>query len=199
MNAYISRVKNFLVTHRSDILALSLVALSLAALIGLISSIIYWTSPKVIYEPVYACDLLTSAEARELLGPQVIHSVKDQPVVIDNTATSRCGYSDQNEELADMRVAAVIVRSGVNDAGVRQNIEEFLVRAQEEGVEPIEQLGEQAFYNPSTGQLHVLTEFQWIIMSYGVGEEPLLNTVQEQKEMAYLVVEGAFQPEMPSF
>lgn len=144
--------------------------------------------PKIVYEPVNACALLTTEEAAELLGSRTLRSDAKEPIVTENVATSRCGYTDGAADITKMRVAAIIVRSAINDDGIDQNDTEFAESKNEQTNEAVENIGESAFFNPVRGQLNVLDGTTWTIMSYGVGETPQANTVEDAVQLARKVI-----------
>lgn len=148
----------------------------------------YNNRSKVVYQAANACELLTATEAKELLGDKIINSVNQAPVQTDDTATSQCGYTDMNPTQENMIVAAIMVRSGVNDAGVKQNKAEFATSSSGKSTETIKDLGDNAYYNQELGQLNILDGRNWIILSYGVGSTPEANTVKNVVKLAHKIL-----------
>jgi hypothetical protein len=174
--------------RRSELLIGLAVVLGIGILIAGIILVIYNNTPKVDYPPVAACELFTDEEASELLGENAVISTSTAPVVSGNTATSRCGYTDGNPQIQDMIVAAMTVRSGVNDNGVEQNKTEFAANRASDTVDAVENIGDSAYFNRELGQLNVLNGRDWIILSYGVGEEPTANTLDDALKFAKIIV-----------
>ena len=151
----------------------------------------YSNSSKVSYKPTEACTLLTNKEAADLIKGNVVNSVHSEAAMADNMAISKCGYTNRDPDINNMLVAAVIVRSGINDDGVAQNETEFLANKKAKEVESVKNIGDDAYYNPVQGQLNVLTNRNWIIMSYGVGATPELNTLKDALLLADKVVDSS--------
>lgn len=168
------------------IIGITIVALSIAAIAG-IAFWIYSLTPRIVYQPADACELLTNKEASELLGKNTLRSKHTEPTQSKNTATSQCGYTDGKPEMNDMVVAAVVVRSGINDAGVQQNKTEF-VAGKPGSATPVKDLGDNAYYNQNIGQLNVLNGRDWLILSYGVGSMPETNTLEKAVTLARKVL-----------
>lgn len=162
--------------------------------IGAVGSVIIITlfaqsgPPKIVYQPANACDLLTLNEAKQFLGDKALASSSSNPVVSKNTASSKCGYSDSNPDVNSMIVAAIVVRSGINDQGVTQNKIDFANSIPSKNVKTINDLGDKAYFNESLGQLNILRGREWIILSYGVGSTPELNTADKAIELAHKVI-----------
>ena len=144
--------------------------------------------PKIAYEPANACDLLTLAEAKTLLGDSTINGVVQTPVQQKNITVSKCGYSDGLPDTANAVVAAIVVRSGINDAGIQQNKNEFVAGKPSAGVEDVSGIGDKAYFNTGNGQLNVLKDSTWIIASYGSGATPNANTLEDVTKLAKLVL-----------
>ncbi len=141
--------------------------------------------PKVVYQPVNACTILSPEKAKQLLGERTVNSTSKAPVLSGNTAISNCGYTDGNPDTENMTVIAAIVRSGVNDKGVAQNTTEFKAGMPAVNATRLNNIGDAAYFNESLGQLNVLHGRQWIILSYGPGAAPQFNTVDDALTLAH--------------
>lgn len=188
MNEYFNDIKTYVTAHKAEFLIGIAVTCFIAGVISIVGLIWYNSIPKVVYQPTKACDLLTIAEARELMGGNTIHSNNDDPKVNKNVAVSRCGYTDGNAMQGQMTVAAIIVRSGVNDDGVEQNKNEFAAGWPSKGTETVNNIGDRAYYSQERGQLNILKDRDWIILSYGLGSAPDTNTLEKAMELARKVV-----------
>lgn len=146
--------------------------------------------PKVVYEPAAACAIFTQEEAVELLGERASRSGGSEPELTGNFAVSRCGYSDGASEKDELKVAAISLRAAINDQGIEQNKTDFTAGQQDPGVEILTGIGDEAYFNAGSGQLNILSDKNWYILSYGVGSSPLSNTVEDAAEMAKFVVES---------
>ena len=178
-----------LVTHKKEIIIGAIVAtVIIAAVIGIVILVRNSGTPKIVYQPAKACELLTLAEAQELLGDKTLSTSATTPVQAVNTATSKCGYTDGNPDVNNAIVAAIVVRSGINDAGVRQNKTDFVNGKPIKNVETVKDLGDNAYFNEELGQLNVLSGNNWIILSYGLGSTPEANTLDEEVALARKVI-----------
>lgn len=188
LNAYIVTVKSYITDHKKQIVTGAKVAAGSTGLLALVALFIYGVTPHYVYEPVKACDLLTPADALELLGDKAIGVNTKQPVVSNDTSISGCSYTDSNTK--KMLVAAIKVRSGVNDRGVQQNRKDFATARlnNKDTITNVKDLGEQAYFNPVVGQLNVLDGRKWIILSFGVGSDPQSNTIDDAVKLAHKVL-----------
>lgn len=187
LNTYFLATKAYLVKHSEAAIGIAIVAsLGIVALVVVL--VVQNATPRIVYQPAKACDLLTLTEANELFDGQAIRGIAVEPKQTRNVAASRCGYSDSNPDANAMRVAAIIVRSGINDAGVEQNKREFEAGKPSEGVENVTGIGDTAYFNQKLGQLNVLDGRNWIVLSYGVGATPETNTVEDVVTFARKVI-----------
>ena len=180
---YVIERKKAFISGGSIVIAIALIFLGLA----LYS---YNTSqPKVVYEPAIACTLLTPAEAKELLGDAVLNTVSTPPTQTGDIATSKCGYSDGKLDTANAVVIAIIVRSGINDSGIALNKAQFVSGTPTENVEMVKDLGDNAYFNKTLGQLNVLKDSTWILISYGPSANPAANTLEDAVKLAKKIVQ----------
>ena len=187
MNRYIQTVRSYVVQRKE----IAIGAVAVLALIGVIIAIVLLvqsTGPKIVYQPAKACELFTPVMAEDLLGEKVIGVDTKDPVVSGDTATSKCSYTDENPDKDKMIVAAIAVRSGINDAGVAQNQADFATAQRSNAVEAVKDLGEGAYFNKTLGQLNVLDAHNWIILNYGIGPAPETNTVDKAVQLAHKIL-----------
>lgn len=175
-------------SYKKELLIGSSIIVGILALIVAIVLVIQNSGVKIVYQPTSACELLTIYEARELLGNATIQSNISEPVLSGNTATSRCGYTDGNANQDELIVAAVMVRSGINDKGVEQNKTEFKNGRPIDNTETIENLGDAAYFNSDNGQLNILDGYNWIVLSYGVGSAMEANNLEDAVRLGQKVV-----------
>ena len=175
-------------SYKKELIIGAAVVVGFLAIIGIIALAIYSSIPKVVYQPAKACELFTQLEAQELIGNSAFNTNADAPVLSGNLAVSKCGYADGNPDKEKVIIAAINVRSGINDKGVDQNISEFKSGIPSQGVEEVKDLGDKAYFNLAAGQLNVLNGRDWIIFSYGVGSAPQENTVENAVLLAKKVV-----------
>jgi len=197
MKQPIANFKNFATDHKQSFIV---GAWAGAAVLFLIALFFYNNPPFVQYQPADACTLFTPSEAEDLLGDHVSNVETDKPVISGDTATSKCGYGDTTLDQSTRKVAAVAIRSGINDRGVKQNKSEFRTSESNNKATstPIDSLGDDAYFNSVNGQLNVLDGRKWLIISYGVGSTPQSNTIDDTVTLAHLVL-GDRQPNLPQF
>lgn len=188
MNNHIQSAKKYYISHKKDIIMATTVTVSIILVAIAVIYVLNDTKSKVVYQPANACDLFTPGEAKELLGNATIHSGVGTPVVSGNTASSNCGYTDGNADTDNLIVAAIIVRSGINDMGVEQNKNEFKSNLSDNNIKVIENMGDSAFFNQERGQLNILDGRKWIILSYGPGSAPETNTVENVARFAQKII-----------
>jgi hypothetical protein len=188
MNHYLKAAQEFTIDHKREFIVGGGM-LAAAALIALLVGLFIFNNPiKVIYQPAKACDMLTPAKAQDLLGNKVISVDTNAPVIDGDVATSKCSYTDSNPVQNQMIVAAIAVRSGINDKGVAQNKNDFAAKKPTTGTEPVNNLGDSAYFDQTLGQLNVLKGRNWIIFSYGVGASPEANTLEKALNLAHKVL-----------
>lgn len=184
---YLLLIKTY-VTQRSELFVGIGVVAALFSLVGIVVLVNQLSGPRIEYKPVKACDLLTPAEAQSLLGEQINGVDKNEPTITGDLATSKCSYSDLNAGADNMKVAAVAVQSGINDDGVSKNKSDFSTANAQPGIETVTGIGDMAFYNPTSGQLNVFDDRDWIILSFGIGSKPEQNTLESVSELARKVI-----------
>jgi len=181
MKNFLQKTKTFLVKHK-DLFVAGAIALAVIAAIGLLIAQFVRTSvPELVYQPSTACGLLSKEEAAELFGGKAVTGSVDSPVVSGrtNNATSKCSYTDGNPNQDEMIVAAVIVRSAINDKGIVSNNAEFTAGVPATNVETVKDIGDRAYFDKTRGQLNVLKDRNWIVISYGIGSAPELNSTED--------------------
>ncbi len=190
MKNYFQISKDYVTAHKKDFTIgtgiFIVVALVVALIIFIANNVDH--PAKIVYKPTTACDVFTEAEAKDLLGAKAIHSNTSDLILSGNLTTSKCGYTDGNPDMNKAVVAAIIVRSGINDAGVQQNKTEFANGTPVDNIQKVNDLADSAYFNQNLGQLNVLDGRDWIIISYGIGSDPTGNTVADAVKLAHLIV-----------
>lgn len=188
MNNYIQNTKTYIVNNKKDLTVGAAIVFGIIIIVGIITFSLYNSTPKVAYQPTNACDLLTATKAKELLGKNTLTSSVSAPTLSGDTAASNCGYTNGDSDTNNMVVAAIMVRSGINDKGVEQNKTEFAAGRPSTGTTTIKGLGENAYFNQKLGQLNILDGRRWIIISYGVGSSPETNTEEDALKLAHKIL-----------
>ena len=174
--------------YKKELLIGALVIVGLIAVVATIALLINNSSSKVDYPPKVACDAFTLNEAKELMGNSTLGSGVTPPVQLKDIATSECGYTDGNPDPDAMIVAAIKVRSGVNDKGVQQNKTEFEAGTPSQNVTKVDSLGSKAYFNEVNSQLNILDGNNWYIVTYGPGSAPEAGTLEDTVELAQKVL-----------
>lgn len=199
MDNYLQQAKEFARSHKKELLIGTGVA-AVILVVGLVVALFaYNNRSTIVYQPAVACDMFTPQEAQDLLGDRVIavDTAKPQLSKSGNTATSKCSYTDTVS--GNLTVAAVAIRTGVNDAGTKLNREDFAKSKANNETKPVYNLGEDAYFNPTSGQLHVLKGHDWFILSYGIGTTPGENKLADALKLAEKLSIKATAPELPTF
>jgi hypothetical protein len=186
MQHYIHTATTYVISHKREFAIGGTLVVIFAVLVALF---IYNNPNKVVYQPTNACDLLTPAKAQDLLGEKVISVDTKGATISGDIAVSKCSYTDSVEDQSQMMVAAVAVRSGINDSGVEKNKTDFAASQSNKTVESVKGLGDNAYFNPTLGQLNILDGRRWIIVSYGIGASPDTNTIDKAIELANTVLD----------
>ena len=185
MNTYFQTAKDYVLEHKKEFIRGASIVLAIAVILVGLALYSYNTSqPKIVYEPAPACELLTLDEAKGFLGDATINGVNSDFVQTGNIVTSRCGYSDGKIDTANAVVIGIAVRSGINDEGIEQNKSQFNNGMPTSNVEIVKDLGDSAYYNQTLGQLNILKQSTWIILSYGPGVSPASNTLEDALKIA---------------
>jgi hypothetical protein len=183
MQQYIQTARGYVETHKKQFAIGTRVGVGVLVLGFLIAMFLYDNSSlKYTYQPVKACDLLTPSEAQDLLGDRVKSVDKNKPTIDTDVATSKCSYTDLNPD--NMKLVALAVRSAVYDTGDQKNKSDFEEARSHNDVEVIKDLGSSAYVNRTNGQLNILDDHQWIILTYGLSTEPQSTPIEKLVEVA---------------
>lgn len=140
---------------------------------------------------VDACDVLTLAAAQAVLGNDLEKGdTSAGNVSTDDVSVTNCVYSTKaastgtiQERLASNKNVGVLARSGKTKAGADSNKAPF-TSAKPAGVEDISGYGDQAYFNPKTGQVNILKGGNWYILTYKAGTGATQSTLAELKPLA---------------
>jgi cytoskeletal protein RodZ len=118
------------------------------------------------FTAVNACDIFTKEEAQQILGASATQSTEETPTSTKDVSVSTCTYSNNAADVNSIEVASVLVRSGLSESGASTNKAVFGTGTPE-GSEKVSGYGEDAYFTSSIGQLNVLKDNNWIIISNG--------------------------------
>jgi len=182
---YLTNTKKYIAEQSELFVGIGVVA-GLVIIIGIIMLVIHANGPHIVYQPTKACDLLTPTKAEDLLGDKVYSADANKPQITDNVATSKCSYTDENAN--GMKIAAVAVRSAINDQGDTQNKSDFATKKKASGMQAVAGIGSSAFFDPATGQLNILSGHRWLIVNYGLASSPQSNSLQDDIDLAHKIM-----------
>lgn len=189
MKEFYEKAKDYVQDHKKEFTIGGTVIIVIAVIFLILGLYSYnHRIPTVVYEPANACNLLTLDEAKTLLGDKAINGVNSTPVQQGNIAVSACSYSEGVLDPSEDTVAAIRVRSGINDAGIAQNKTDFTAGKPSAGVQDVTGIGDVAYFNTGLGQLNILKESTWLILSYGSAANPQGNSLEETEKLAKLVL-----------
>lgn len=134
------------------------------------------------YKLYNACEMLTEQEASEVLGANAMKGDEAAPVSSDDLKVTSCTYNNGVGNAQDIVSTTLLVRSPLTDAGAASNrngLEDGTIV----GNVPVEGYGDKAVWNPDTGQLNVLKDNTWFIISYGKAQ-PTSHSLDDVKKLA---------------
>jgi hypothetical protein len=190
MKDFLVAVKSFIILHKKAIIITASSIVGLAILAAGVVMIVLANQVKIVYQPVDACSLLTPDEARTLLGDKALNGNHQKPVITKNDAASSCTYADTQTKEDDDTVIAISVRSAINDAGIQQNIGDFVLNKPNVNIMDVKDTNNLEYFNTSTGVFNILSDSgkRWIRLSYGIGSDPQGNTLADAQKLAALVL-----------
>ena len=124
---------------------------------------------EVNFTEIDACDILTEDIAKEVIGNNIIStSTGSNKVATNDIVVSSCNYTtsvttDNGSETPKVSGANLLIRIAKTSVGAESNKSEFITK--DADVENVEGIGDDAFYNPSFRQLHVLKGNNWYIIT----------------------------------
>lgn len=200
MNIYIQKIRSYAATHQDTLTTAAVIAVLALLVVSVLAYLAFFEGKaKVVYRPTPACEMFAASAARELFGQAALKTVTTQPVIDGHVAVSQCGYTDGNSDVDNARVAALVVRSGIDDEGVLQNKTEFVEGQPTKHVVVLRQLGDGAYYDQTKGQLNILDEKNWLLLSYGVGSDPSSNSLDDVMAMAGVILDEHKLNQVPQY
>lgn len=140
---------------------------------------------KTTFTTFEACKLLTKEKAETALGTSATLGQEPSPSNSDDLKVTNCVYNNTGN-LRDIISISVLVRSPLTQAGADSNIKTFTDTSLV-GNSAVEGYGEKATWNSSTGQLNVLKDKNWIIVSFGKAQ-PTSRTLDDTKKAADILL-----------
>lgn len=146
------------------------------------------TGPTAAQQPVaktnMACQIFTAADAKALLGS----SAQGGPGPVESSpdlAVSSCSYSQSGGSGAGVSAresASLLVRAPKTDRGRTSNVN-ALGPLRPSGVEDVSGYGDSAYWDGQHGQLNILKNNNWYVLSYG-SAAPANRSLDQAKQLA---------------
>ncbi len=111
-----------------------------------------------------ACDVFTLKDAQSVLGQGASKTSSQTDSVNNQKSVTTCLYSYDPGSFSDLVNASVLLQGSPSDSAM-QSFEE----GRPEGAQDVKGYGDQAYWDPNLGQLHILKGQYWVIISAGSG------------------------------
>jgi hypothetical protein len=140
-----------------------------------------------------ACDILTEADAKQLLGSDITGGTTSVNAATADIDVSTCVYTQQfppNTPISSVKEALsakLLVRAAKSDTGALSNASQFGERKPADA-QDVSGYGDKAFWWPGVGELHILKRSNQYILSYGKAS-PADRTLEQAKKMADLLID----------
>jgi hypothetical protein len=116
------------------------------------------------FSPPQACSIFTLDNAKKLLGDSTkATEIPAASASNDDIEVTQCFY----QEPSGQHQANILVRGAKTDKGKAGNVDYFKGSTKPANVQDVNGYGEAAFWNPEFGQLHILKNGNWYILSFG--------------------------------
>lgn len=124
-----------------------------------------------------ACSILTEDIAKEFLGDKAIRVTIPAATVYDkDVEVSSCSY------VAGTNGVSLILRIAKTQDGASGN-KLIFTNSRPSGAEDVDGLGDDAYFDPSTKQLHVLKNTNWYIVT-NYAKSPINASLDDNKRLA---------------
>lgn len=146
-------------------------------------------SANITSQPKNACTIFTLADAKQLLGATAKGGTNPVYTSSADFDISTCTYTqDQgaNAPVSGKKSATLLVQAPKTEIGVASNQKEF-GPFKPNGVQEVSGYGDQAYWDIEHGQLNVLKNNVWYILSYGPNT-PSERTLDQAKQLADLII-----------
>jgi hypothetical protein len=144
------------------------------------------------FSPPKACDIFTLDAAKKALGPtaQTSDNLNAPGAKSDDIEVSQCVYETPAKSIAEIRTqkqASLLVRGAKTDVGAKSNVDVFKGDLKPADTQNVDGYGEAAFWTPQFGQLNILKNNNWYILSVGPSA-PTEKKLDEAKVMADAII-----------
>ncbi|MBX4188587.1 hypothetical protein KW792_00625 [Candidatus Saccharibacteria bacterium] len=136
-----------------------------------------------------ACQIFTLSDARTLLGESAKTGQSPADATSPDLNVSTCTYTQPNGTgvpVSERKSASLLARIPKTEKGTNSNQSEF-GPLKPTTVQDVPGYGEQAFWDADHGQLNILKNNNWYILSFG-SVSPDQRSLQETQQMADLLI-----------
>jgi hypothetical protein len=128
-----------------------------------------------------ACDVLTDAVAKKVLGKAAPPTGPLPSNSNDSITVTTCSRTNDVDSISKAESATILFRVAKDETGAHSN--ELVFESLPAGAEQVRGYGEKAFWNPTVGQLNILSNGNWYILSVGP-INPRKHTLEETRSLA---------------
>lgn len=114
-----------------------------------------------------ACDVLTEAVAKDVLGSVGQESPATPDVDSPDIRVSTCIRVNSASGVSSTRSVSLLMRVAKSQMGAESNEAVFAAGTLPAEAQDVSGYGEKAFWNPTVGQLNILNEGNWYILTAG--------------------------------
>jgi hypothetical protein len=147
-------------------------------------------SQPVKQKPNTACTIFTITDAKKILG----NSAKGGEAGTNKTSadmqSSACSYEQVTSsklQSADENTASLLVRTPQSEKGILSNNNQFGPLKPADAI-AVDGYGSSAYWSPQLGQLNILKQNSWYIVSNGP-IKPADRTLDEAKQLADILID----------
>ena len=133
-----------------------------------------------------ACKVFTLDDAKKVLGSSAISTPATPSTSTSAMDVSNCVYSNGSSDSNSIQTASILLRTPKNDTGKNANISQFQSQ-KPANVQTVNGYGQAAFWSSQYGQLNVLKNNSWVILSIGPIDTSA-HTLSQTEQLASVVV-----------
>ncbi len=136
-----------------------------------------------------ACNIFSLANAKQLLGDTAKGGDNAATTSSDELSVTTCSYaqdSGSNLPISSNRLATLLVRAPKTSAGISSNQNQFTT-LKPANSQLVAGYGDNAYWDPQYGQLNILKNDNWYILSNGP-ITPSNRTLDEAKQLADILI-----------
>lgn len=147
------------------------------------------TSQTAITKPVKACRIFTLPDAKKLLGESAKGGTNPVYTSSADLDVSTCSYSQgqgTSAAVSSLRSATLLVREPKSASGSSSNRNQFGPLKPQDS-QDVAGYGDSAYWDTEHGQLNILKNDKWYILSFGP-VTPANRTLDQTRQLADLLI-----------